>query len=899
MDLAKSCHAVSQTMESRFSHHPGFFLRLDVDGFDFLDLLQSGKAISHSRAYIARKETQELLAELVRSLITHSKRFDVLQISDPTPKSTEMSSAALDSVILTQDPPIREQLTISGDFLHGPTITKNSHQSTSSYFKTILPSHRLSPAELEERLEKILKKRGERSGINRVYKPIVDSALSMDDEGDTKQRWTILHVIISIAEPASVAFVAGLLGANPQLVAAVVQSLYPLLITANMDGPIYICHESFRGFVLSCTSGKFAYHPPSIHLLFAQACVKEMSMSLRFNICSLESSFTPDAEVQPSLEERIAVHVGALLSYASRNWWFHITRCDEVGKLAVLPTVEKLLQEKGIFWIEVMCLLGETKICKEILTELTSSSAIILMVPSIHLLASEASKLVSLFEEIPQKITSHIYLTCLALSEITPDLDCWRAQFSYLPNAITEQWSGEPNLDGHSNCVTSTAFSLNGEYIVSSSDDQTVCIWDVESGQKLRQLQGHTNPVSSAAFSPDSTRIVSGSRDNSVRIWDAESGEMLHQLDGHTGCVHSVAFSPNGVSVISGSEDQTVCIWDAESGMQLRRLNGHTDYVYSVAFSPDGMRIVSGSRDNSVRIWDVESGKELQRFSGHTDWVYSVAFSPDGGQIVSGSDDRTVRIWDTKSGMTRRCNGHTDCVHSVAFSPNGKCLVSGSRDKSIRIWDAASGGEVKRLDNPTGKVESVAFSPDGNYVVSGSDDRTIRLWEVDTSRGSRQFSDHMNEIRSVVFSPQVQRALPVGYHDTLETPMHETFTTQTAEVQRVATALTPESPCRVSAHVPLQSDFSQEPQPPIELPTSPHLPNAVVLAPTSLSLHRRDDGWLVTSKEDTGIEQKIIWIPPALRPFHPQAIPRERFHSIDLAGCTFGEGWTRCYTGRF
>jgi len=140
---------------------------------------------------------------------------------------------------------------------------------------------------------------------------------------------------------------------------------------------------------------------------------------------------------------------------------------------------------------------------------------------------------------------------------------------------------------------------------------------------------GHTDLVTSVVFSPDGKKLASGSYDNTVRLWDVETGQAIGlALEGHTDWVRTVVFSPDGKKLASGSHDNTVQLWDVETGKTMGSpVEDHTNWTTTV--SPDRKNLASQSHDNAMQHWDIKTSQAIgSALKGHL--VLNDVFSPDG-----------------------------------------------------------------------------------------------------------------------------------------------------------------------------------------------------------------------------------------------------------------------------
>jgi len=268
---------------------------------------------------------------------------------------------------------------------------------------------------------------------------------------------------------------------------------------------------------------------------------------------------------------------------------------------------------------------------------------------------------------------------------------------------------------------------------------------DLEKQFKFRPFlieEGHSKSVTALVVTPDGKIIISGSSDDTIKLWNMETGECLKTLKGHSGLIHSLAITLDGRQIISGSLMETK-IWDLHSGKCLKNIKqqepaSYTDDDYITSFqviSSDGNTIASVNYCEEIRVWNKENCNRICRFYTDVGSSPILAISPDGNIIAIGkgsSSDRVgkIEIWDIKKNRCiHKLKNHTNLVSALVITPDNNKLISGSWDKTIRVWDIKSGKCLKVLEGYKNFIYTLAVTTDGNTLISFP-----KIWDLNTGK---------------------------------------------------------------------------------------------------------------------------------------------------------------------
>ncbi|MGE0430654.1 MAG: protein kinase [Planctomycetota bacterium] len=293
---------------------------------------------------------------------------------------------------------------------------------------------------------------------------------------------------------------------------------------------------------------------------------------------------------------------------------------------------------------------------------------------------------------------------------------------------------------GHRGSVVRVAIAPTFNMLVSAGMDQKVMTWSVHFAANDR-FQASLTTIWTADLSDDGRLLAIGDETGSVRVFDVATGNLLRELAAHPSQCRVVRFRPDSYTLFSAGLHGRVVLWNLLTGRAIRDFTPHTGSVLALTCSPDGNTLVTGGgNDGILRVHRIDTGEVLLSMNAGAAVTCAVV-SPDGTQVLIGDNDNRLRIVDLANGtLVRELTRHANWVTSVDWVRHGsrELILSGGVDQIVRLHDAVSGAVLQNFTGHSGEVRDVTLDPTLRFAASTGDDGSLTLWDL----------DHGGEIRS-------------------------------------------------------------------------------------------------------------------------------------------------------
>jgi periodic tryptophan protein 2 len=304
--------------------------------------------------------------------------------------------------------------------------------------------------------------------------------------------------------------------------------------------------------------------------------------------------------------------------------------------------------------------------------------------------------------------------------------------------------------------VDAVSFNSTGDWIaLGVSGAGQLLVWEWQSEQYVMKQQGHSNVMSTIAYSPDGNFIVTGGYDGKVKVWNVISGFCFLTFSEHTSGVTGVDFSQNKKFFVTASLDGTVRAFDMVRYRNFKTLTAPRLVQFScVAVDYSGELIAAGAQDVfDIHLWSLKFGRLLEVLSGHEGPVSRLNFSPipTSSTLISGAWDHNIKVWNCleKSGEHETIDMSSDVV-CVAFKPNGDEIAVATVNCVISILNAVSGAQVSTIECKkdvgygmsdgdvvsakksleTKYFTSITYSADGECILAGGKSKFVCIYHV-------------------------------------------------------------------------------------------------------------------------------------------------------------------------
>ena len=277
------------------------------------------------------------------------------------------------------------------------------------------------------------------------------------------------------------------------------------------------------------------------------------------------------------------------------------------------------------------------------------------------------------------------------------------------------------NLEFHSNWISSFAFDKSKNILFSSSNDQTICIWDLNQlfsniknnlsktlFPSLTYSYYHNDYITSIQYNAYNDLLYSSGLDGKIYSININKNNSKNEILSKGSSIYSIDLCGNE-NILSAAlyEENTIIIIDTKSNKEICKLHGHNDIIRNIKISPDGKNLISVSSDKTIKFWDISKKKFIYNLDYHKSSIHSLFINSDFNKMITGSMDGEIYLNDFQLENYALFDKIDDCILDIQMNENENEIITSSRNGKLYIYDLYEKEKSyinDNLDNFIGKV---------------------------------------------------------------------------------------------------------------------------------------------------------------------------------------------------
>ena len=277
----------------------------------------------------------------------------------------------------------------------------------------------------------------------------------------------------------------------------------------------------------------------------------------------------------------------------------------------------------------------------------------------------------------------------------------------------------------HSDAIRSIQVDEKLNKLITASEDNTINVWNLETGKCLKTLKDHTKWVTCISMISND-EFISGSKDKTIKIWDLNSYKCLDTLT-YQKEIYSMSLLPNNQLAI-GHGDGSICILDIKNRVKVKSFKAHDKWIQVLKlFEYTKLISCSGYNDNKIKIWNIETFECVKVIESYLNTIFNLELTANGN-LLSCSYEKIVEFRHIESG---------ELLESLQFDHPVKCIKTlndelvaiGLQNGHIIIYDLNRMKEIKIISTHSSFIYNLVLLSNGN-LLSGSGEGDIKLWKL-------------------------------------------------------------------------------------------------------------------------------------------------------------------------